>query len=231
MVWPPSRWRTVVAPPVWPFIRRATSKGGIAAVARMPRTMPLAHANGPCPGAITAGTILLTFSPMPSITASTGEPTMMSLPSPSTSKNGLLTLWGYNATHGVPQLTVEDYVTSRYILKPLRIRDCDRPVQASAAYLFTTAERARNMRQQPVYILNHTQHEARQRSTQASLDEIEAETDRVARMMWEGSGLGPQDVDILNPYDGYSIMTQFWLEAFQRHGVKRGEVRLLCGRH
>jgi hypothetical protein len=115
----------------------------------------------------------------------------------------------------VPQLTVEGYVTSRYILKPRRIWDCDRPVQATAAYLFTTAERARDLRQQPIYILNHTQHEARQRSTQASLDEIEAETDRVALMMWEGSGLGP--------YDGYSIMTQFWLEAFQWHGVKRGK--------
>ena len=34
-------------------------------------------------------------------------------------KNGLLTPWGYNATHGVPQLTVEDYVTSRYILTGL----------------------------------------------------------------------------------------------------------------
>ena len=60
---------------------------------------------------------------------------------------------GYNATHGVPQLTVEDYVTSRYILKPMRIWDCDRPVNASAAYLFTTAERARDMQQRPVYTL------------------------------------------------------------------------------
>jgi hypothetical protein len=55
------------------------------------------------------------------------------------------------------------------------------------------------------------------------LDDIKAETDRVARMMWEGSGLGPPDTDICNLYDGYSIMTQFWLEAFQWHGVKRGE--------
>jgi hypothetical protein len=91
--------------------------------------------------------------------------------------NRLPTPWGYNATHGVPQLTVEDYVTSRYILRPLRIWDCDRPVQASAAYLFTTAERARDLRQRPDYILNHVQHEARQRSTQATLDGIEAETD------------------------------------------------------
>ena len=58
-------------------------------------------------------------------------------------RNGLLTPWGYNPTHKVPQLTIEDYVNSRYILNPLRLWDCDRPVNASAAYLFTTAERAR----------------------------------------------------------------------------------------
>jgi len=138
-------------------------------------------------------------------------------------RNGLLTPWGFNATHDLEQLTVEDYVSSRYILKPLRIWDCDRPVNASGAYLFTTAERAKDMKQPPVYILNHNQHSAGQRSTQAVLDELEAETDRVARMIFEGSGLGPQDVDILNPYDGYSTMTQFWLEAFQWHGVKRGD--------
>jgi len=36
-------------------------------------------------------------------------------------RNGLLTPWGYNASHGLEQLTVEDYVTSRYILNPLGI--------------------------------------------------------------------------------------------------------------
>ena len=138
-------------------------------------------------------------------------------------RNGLLTPWGFNATHNVPQLTVEDYVSSRYILKPLRLWDCDRPVNASGAYLFTTAERARDMKQQPVYILNHNQHSAGTRSTQAVLEEIEAETDRLARMMFEGSGLSADEVDIFNPYDGYSTMTQFWLEAFQWHGVKRGD--------
>jgi hypothetical protein len=68
-------------------------------------------------------------------------------------RNGLLTPWGYNATHNVPQLTIDDYVNSRYILNPLRLWDCDRPVNASSAYLFTTAERARDMRQSPVYRL------------------------------------------------------------------------------
>jgi len=138
-------------------------------------------------------------------------------------RNGLLTPWGYNATHKVPQLTVEDYINSRYILNPLRLWDCDRPVNASAAYLFTTAERARDMQQPPVYVLNHSQHNFRKRSTQEDLDEIEDWTDRAARRMYGGAGLGPKDVDIFNPYDGYAPMAQFFLEGFQWHGVNRGD--------
>src|SRR5467141_4075425 len=38
-----------------------------------------------------------------------------------------------------------------------------------------------------------------------------------------GAGLGPEDVDIFNPYDGYAPMAQFFLEAFQWHDVKRGD--------
>jgi len=56
------------------------------------------------------------------------------------------------------------------------------------------------MRQSPVYVLNHSQHNFRQRTTQADLDEIEDWTDRAARRMYEGAGLGPKDVDIFNPY-------------------------------
>ena len=41
--------------------------------------------------------------------------------------------------------------------------------------------------------------------------------------MYEGAGLGPEDDDIFNPYDGYAPMAQFFLEAFQWHGVKRGD--------
>jgi hypothetical protein len=46
------------------------------------------------------------------------------------------------------------------------------------------AERARGMRQRPVYVLNHSQHNFRQRTTQEDLDEIEDWTDRAARRMY-----------------------------------------------
>jgi hypothetical protein len=72
-------------------------------------------------------------------------------------------------------------------------------------------------------VLDHSQHNFRKRSTQEDLDEIEDWTDRAARRMYEGAGLGPKDGDIFNPYDGYAPMAQFFLEVFQWHGVKRGD--------
>ncbi len=139
-------------------------------------------------------------------------------------RNGLMNSWGYYTLHEPHQFTVEDYTTSRYILKPLRIWDCDRPVHAVSAFLFTTAERARDMKQKPVYVLNHNQGGPEgPRSTNMVLDDVEAWAARAARMAYEGSGLSPKDVDIFNPYDGYSSMTLFILEGFQWHGVKKGE--------
>ncbi len=48
-------------------------------------------------------------------------------------------------------------------------------------------------------------------------------TNAPARRTYEGAGLGPKDVDLFNPYDGYAPMAQFFLEGFQWHGVKRGD--------
>jgi hypothetical protein len=83
--------------------------------------------------------------------------------------------------------------------------------------------RARDMRQSPVYVLNHSRQNFTQRTTQADLDEIEDCIDRAARRMYEGAWLGPKDVDIFNPYDGYAPLAQFFLVAFRWHGVKRGD--------
>ena len=53
-------------------------------------------------------------------------------------------------------------------------------------------------------VLNDSQHNFRKRCTQEDLDEIEEWTDRAARRMYEGAGLGLEDVDIFNPYDRYA---------------------------
>jgi hypothetical protein len=92
------------------------------------------------------------------------------------------------------------------------------------AFVLTTAERARDMKQKPIYVLNHTDGRAGgPRSSQEVLADLEEWAAREARMMYEGSGLTARDVDIFNPYDGYTGMAPFRLEGFQWHGVKKGE--------
>ena len=130
---------------------------------------------------------------------------------------------GFYSQNRPEPFTVEDYLNSRWISKPMSINDCDMPIQAAACYLLTTAERAKDMKQSPVYILNHCSFMGAPRSLVPSLEETEAQTDTLARMVWEGSGLSPGELDVFNPYDGFTLFTQYYLEAFQWHGVKRGE--------
>jgi hypothetical protein len=60
------------------------------------------------------------------------------------------------------------------------------------------------------------------RSTQEDLDEIEDWTDRAARRMYEGAGLGPKDVDVFNPYDGYAPPSLTLPRLRGREGWGRG---------
>ena len=138
-------------------------------------------------------------------------------------RNGLMFDWGYYTVHQPEPFTAEDYLNGRWVCKPMNLFDCDRPVQGCTCYLITSAERARDMRQKPVHILNHAQGQHRARSSMQTLDEVEQWTSSLARKIYEGSGLHPADIDVFNPYDGFTLFTHYWLEAFEWHGVKRGE--------
>ena len=65
------------------------------------------------------------------------------------------------------------------------IYGCGRPVNTCAAFIFTTAERAKDLRQKPVYVLNHAQQNSSVRSTMATLDEHQDAVASMARKMWK----------------------------------------------
>ncbi len=140
--------------------------------------------------------------------------------------NGLMHEWSYYTLHEPYALTIEDYKASRFVTYPMRLFDNDRPVNAVGAFIFTTAERAKDMKQKPVYVLNHTGGGGGPlRSSAPTLVEMESWVDRAARMGYEGSGLKPSDVDIFNPYDGYSPFLPISLESFQWKGAKKGDAK------
>jgi hypothetical protein len=117
-------------------------------------------------------------------------------------------------------------MNARPITTPAHIWDYDRPVNAVGAFVITTAARAKDTKQKPIYILNHNQGSGGSaRSSCITVDEYEAFNRRVARMVYEGSGLKPEEIDIFNPYDGFSSFLPFSLEAFGWHGVGKGEAK------
>jgi acetyl-CoA acetyltransferase len=138
-------------------------------------------------------------------------------------RNGRMFPGGYYAQHPEAPLTVEDYLTSRWVVKPLCLHDADRPVNQVVAFLLTTAERAKDSKVKPVYIMNHQNNQYPTRGQVQTLEESEMFCENAASRMYEGTGWKASDVDIFNPYDGFTLFTQYYVDAFGWHGVKKGE--------
>lgn len=137
--------------------------------------------------------------------------------------NGLRFPEGYWAQHRPEELTAEDYQYARWIAKPANLFDNDIPIMVAAAYLFTTAERALDMKQKPVYILNHASSNATPRSLTPTLDEVEQETARTGRKIYEGAGITAEDLSFENMYDGFAQFHQFHIEGLGYRGMKFGD--------
>lgn len=137
--------------------------------------------------------------------------------------NGRMFPYGYYAQHPEAPLTEEDYLTSRWVCKPMCLHDADRPVNTSTCFLMTSAAKAKDTKQKPVYVINHNNSSFRVRSTIETLEEREQFCDAHARRMYEGTGWKPSDIDVFNPYDGYPLFTQHYFESYGWHGVGKGE--------
>jgi acetyl-CoA acetyltransferase len=117
-----------------------------------------------------------------------------------------------DALHRAP-LTIEEYLASRYVCRPLHVLDCDYPVDSSSALIFTTEERARDLAKKPVFF------EAWAMGTTPVLDFHLLESMphsspwNAADRMWAMTDLRANDVHVAGLYDGFSVIALQWLEA------------------
>ncbi len=126
--------------------------------------------------------------------------------------NGARIPWSY--WYGKP-LSEEDYLAARVIADPICMFDCDIPVDGVAAFVFTTAERARDLPNPPVYVAGYANGHPRTNRlpTHWPLDDIMDVAAETCARLWESSGLSVRDVDVPQLYDGFSPFIWFWLEA------------------
>lgn len=126
--------------------------------------------------------------------------------------------------YGKP-LTMEQYLAAKRIADPLCLYDFCQETDGGCAILITSAERARDLRQQPAVIRGVTQASTRgqeqmtsyYRDDLLSLPEMEMAAARVYAM----SGLGPDDIDAACLYDAFTSEIIMQLESFGFCG--RGE--------
>ncbi|MET0143926.1 MAG: thiolase family protein [Ilumatobacteraceae bacterium] len=133
-------------------------------------------------------------------------------------KNGAKIPWSYWRDK---PLTAEEYIDARMISEPINVIDCDIPVDGVAAFVFTSAERAKDMPNKPVYVAGYAQgHPVNPRLPMHwTLDDIMDGGFETARRLWEHSGLSREDIDVPQLYDGFSPFIYIWLESLGFCGV------------
>jgi acetyl-CoA acetyltransferase len=121
--------------------------------------------------------------------------------------------YGYWYQHSPAPLTTDTYLAARMVSSPLCLYDCDLPVQAAAAFVVTTADRAQDLRHRPAYVLATASPYSLRRLAPQSLEEYLEDGRRLANHLWRTAGIDPTDVDVANLYDGFSVHTPLWAEA------------------
>jgi acetyl-CoA acetyltransferase len=110
-------------------------------------------------------------------------------------------------------LTAEQFLEAPYISKPLRLLDCDYPCDSGSAVIFTTEERARDLRQQPVFVEASALSAIHDMNFELLPDMVRTSPAHCADVLWSRTDLGPDDVDCAQVYDGFSVITFQWLEG------------------
>ena len=103
-------------------------------------------------------------------------------------------------------LTEEKYDESRWICEPYRLFDCCLENDGAAALILMPAERAAEMRNKPAYLLGAAIGSEYRNGAPCHNGPHYATSSftTVAPRLWQMSGLGPNDVDVVQSYENFS---------------------------
>ena len=112
-------------------------------------------------------------------------------------------------------VSIEDVLETRMIATPFHVADCSLVSDGAAAFLVTTADRAKSMKTKPVYITGIGEGYSHQYITEAeSVDGVRQGLGRAGRRAMEVAGITPQDLDVAEIYDSFSFTPLIALEGF-----------------
>jgi acetyl-CoA C-acetyltransferase len=116
-------------------------------------------------------------------------------------------------------ITVEDVLASRIISSPLHLLDCCIISDGGGAVIVTSAERARDLKNKPVYLLGAG--ETARHAARGKRDFLEIAAAQSGRLAFERAGVAHKDIDMAMIYDSFTITVLTTLENLGF--CKRGE--------
>jgi acetyl-CoA acetyltransferase len=127
-------------------------------------------------------------------------------------KNGARIPWSY--WHDRP-LSTDEYLSAPMLFDPVCRYDCDIPVDGVAAFVFTSADRAKDLPHPPVYVAGYAAGTPTRRRLPLHwpLDDILEGGGQTARRLWAHAGIATGEVDLPQVYDGFSLFVWLWLEV------------------
>jgi acetyl-CoA acetyltransferase len=108
-------------------------------------------------------------------------------------------------------ITIDDVLSSRMICDPLHLLDCSLVSDGGAAIVMTSAERARNFRKPPVYLLGTGEGHSHEHISQA-LSLTTSAAREAGERAYKMAGLGPSDIDVAELYDCFTPVVIIELE-------------------
>ena len=130
-------------------------------------------------------------------------------------------------------ITMEDYLESRWIVEPLRLLDCCQETDGGQAIVFTSLERARDLRHPPAVVEAAAQGSWHGQDMMTSYyrDDMSElpEMGLVARQLYETARIGPSDVQTAVLYDAFTPFVLYTIEEFGFCG--RGEAKDFVADH
>jgi acetyl-CoA acetyltransferase len=126
--------------------------------------------------------------------------------------NGAKQPWSH--WYGKP-ITIADYLAEPLIVDPMSRLDCDIPVEGVGVFILTSAERARDLPNRPVYVTGYANGypERHRLPLHWTLDDMEESGQAIAGRLWQATGLTTRDMQLAQVYDAFSPFVYIWLEA------------------
>lgn len=109
-------------------------------------------------------------------------------------------------------LTVEDVLNSKMISDPLHLLDCCLVTDGAGAVVLVSAERARDCRKKPIWVLGQGESHSHW-SIQAMPDLTVTSAAQSGKTAFEMAGVTHDDIDVVQIYDSFTITVLLTLES------------------